>query len=209
MITVHHQNNSRSQRVIWFLEELGLEYEIKHYQRDKETNLAPPELMEIHPLGKSPVIEDGDFKLHETGAIVEYLADTYGKGEFSFERGSKEYLQYLEWMHYAEGSAMLPLLLGLYTSRLGDGAKPLLPRIASETKNHFSFMSQRLGENDFFVGNKFSAADIMLSFPLEAARARGVLKAFPNLDAFVGRFQTRLPYLTALERGGEYAYGPG
>ncbi len=209
MIIVHHLNNSRSQRILWFLEELGVEYEIKHYERDPETRLAPPELFNVHPLGKSPVIEDGGIIVHETGAIVEYLAETYGEGKFSFEKGTKEHIRYLEWMHYAEGSAMLPLLLRLYTSRLGDDAAPLLPRIERETANHFSYMSKCLGENDFFIGDKLSAADIMLSFPLEAARSGGVLEHFPNLDAYVKRFQTRLAYLKALDRGGEYAYGPG
>jgi glutathione S-transferase len=208
MITVHHLNNSRSQRVLWFLEELGVEYEIKHYARNLETNLAPLELEEVHPLGKSPVLEDDGVKIIETGAIVEYLAAKYGNGKFSFEPDTLEHIQYLEWMHYAEGSAMLPLLLRLYTSRLGDAAEPLLPRIEGEMKNHFSYLSQSLGENDYFVGGKLSAADVMLSFPLEAARAGGILKAFPNLDAFVARVQTRLNYLKALERGGEYAYGP-
>lgn len=208
MIRIHHLNNSRSQRVLWFLEELGLEYEIVKYERDAETNLAPESLKEVHPLGKSPVLEDGGVKIAETGAIVEYLARVYGDGKFSLAPGEDGYLDYVEWLHYSEGSLMLPLLLNLYTSRLGDAAAPLQPRIQSEIANHFGYVAKRFGESEYFAGGKLTGADIMMSFPLEAMHSRGGLSFFPNLVAFVERIQARAAYQRALERGGEYAMGP-
>jgi len=207
MITVHHLNDSRSQRILWVLEELGLEYEIIRYERDAETRLAPPELLKIHPLGKSPVLEDEDCLIHETGAIVEYLIEKYDDGKLSPRRGTDLHTSYLEWMHYAEGSAMLPLLLRLYTSRLGDAAAPLMPRINDEMVNHFSYISESL-EDDYFLGPDLSAADIMMSFPLEAANKGGILAHFPNLIKYVDRVQSRPAYLKALERGGDYSFGP-
>ncbi|MEX0583842.1 MAG: glutathione S-transferase [Sneathiella sp.] len=208
MITIHHLNDSRSQRILWLMEELNLDYEVVNYQRDATTRLAPPELREIHPLGKSPVITDGDVSIHESGAITDYLIRTYGKGRFAPKIGTKEYEKYVEWLHYAEGSAMLPLLLRLYTGRLGDAAAPLMPRIDSETENHFFFMNEEMTGREFFVGSSLTGADIMMSFPLEAARARGILGAYPALSDFVARIQQRPAYLRALEKGGEYSYGP-
>lgn len=208
MITVHHLNNSRSQRILWLLEELQQDYAIISYQRDATTNLAPPELHAVHPLGKSPVITDDDVLIHESGAIVDYLCQKYGNGEFTPAIGSKDDLKYQEWLHYAEGSAMLPLLLRLYTSRLGDAAAPLMPRIDSETSNHFSFMNAELKGREFFVGNSLTGADIMMSFPLEAAKARGALDPFPQLGAFIDRIQARPAYVRALKKGGDYAFGP-
>lgn len=205
MIIVHHLNNSRSQRILWLLEELGLDYTVLRYQRDAETNLAPEELKSIHPLGKSPVIDDDGTVIHETGAIVEYLLTKEGGDAFKPAEGSDAQIRYMEWMHYAEGSAMLPLLLALYTGRLGDAAAPLQPRILSEMQNHFSFVSESL-KSDYLLGDSLTGADIMMSFPLEAANTRGVLKAFPNLQEYVKRFQARPAYQAALEKGGEYAF---
>lgn len=208
MITIHHLNDSRSQRILWLLEELDLEYEIVKYERDATTRLAPPELEKIHPLGKSPVLIDQDILIHESGAIVDYLIQTYGKGTLAPARGTKDYIDYMEWMHYAEGSAMLPLLLRLYTGRLGEAAEPLNPRIDSETLNHFSYMNEQMKDRDYFAGDKLSGADIMMSFPLEAAKARGGLTAFPELSDFVDRIQSRPAYLVALQKGGAYSFGP-
>ncbi|HKI74493.1 MAG TPA: glutathione S-transferase, partial [Pseudomonadales bacterium] len=189
MIIVHHLNNSRSQRILWLLEELGVDYEIKKYQRDTTTNLAPPELTAVHPLGKSPVITDDDVRIHESAAIVDYLINQYGNGALQPAHDTRDYVRYVEWMHYAEGSAMLPLLLNLYTSRLGDAAAPLAPRIQSEIENHFSFMEAELEGRQYFVGDNLTGADIMLSFPLEAAKATGQLVDSKNIAAFVDRVQ--------------------
>ncbi len=208
MIKIHHLNNSRSQRILWLMEELDVDYNVIRYERNAETNLAPPELNDVHPLGKSPVIEDGDLKLHESGAITDYIIQKYGNGKLAPEVGSDDHVRYNEWLHYAEGSLMLPLLLRLYTSRLGDAAAPLNPRIDSETVNHFSFVNAHMKGRDYFVGDSLTGADIMMSFPLEAASARGGLKMLPDLSAFVERIQKRPAYLKALEKGGDYAYGP-
>src|SRR5262249_3540457 len=158
----HHLNNSRSQRILWLLEELGLEYQIVPYRRDAKTRLAPPELKAVHPLGKSPVLRDGGQVVAESGAIVEYLVGKYDTGRLAppLDFASPDYVAYLHWLHFAEGSAMLPLLLKLYVRRLGDAGAPLHPRIESELKNHFDYMSRALGGRDYFVGNRFSAADI-------------------------------------------------
>ncbi|PHQ70865.1 MAG: glutathione S-transferase [Sneathiella sp.] len=208
MITLHHLSDSRSQRILWLLEELATGYEIVAYERDTATRLAPPELEKIHPLGKSPVIVDGDVLIHESGAIVDYLIGKYGKGKLVPAPDAAEYIKYMEWLHYAEGSAMLPLLLRLYTGRLGDAAEPLMPQIDGETANHFSFMNREMTGKEYFVGNSLTGADIMMSFPLEAARARGLLASYPELSAFVERMQSRPAYLNALEKGGVYSYGP-
>lgn len=206
MIKVHHLNNSRSQRILWLLEELGQDYEIVKYQRDATTNLAPPELEKIHPLGKSPVLEDDGVKIHETGAIVEYLVNKFDDGTLApTDCSSALYTRYSEWLHYAEGSAMLPILLKLYVSRLAEAGAPLHPRIASEFKNHFSYVSQSL-KNNYLLGDKLSAADIIMSFPLEAANRGGALAAFPNLQDYVARFQALPAYQRALEKGGTYAF---
>ncbi len=208
MIKVHHLNNSRSQRILWLLEELELDYEVLRYERDGTTNLAPPELEAVHPLGKSPVIEDAGLKLHESGAIVEYVIRTYGEGRLAPDIGTADYAHYVEWLHYAEGSAMLPLLMRLYSQRLGATSDMMEARINGETINHFSFMNNHMADREFFVGNDLTGADIMMSFPLEAAGARGGLDILPNLSGFVRRIQERPAYLRALEKGGEYAFGP-
>lgn len=203
MLKVHHLNNSRSQRILWLLEEIGMPYEIVHYTRMSPVPLAPLELKAVHPLGKSPVITDGNKTIAESGAIVEYLIDTYGKGRFKPGASSDDYWQYIEWMHYAEGSAMLPLLLALYTGMLGEGGAALKPRVDGEIANHMSYMENALGSKQFFVGNDLTGADIMLLFPLEAAGAR--LDPYPNLTKYRTRMQDRSAYKRGIEKGGPYA----
>ncbi len=209
MIEVHYLDNSRSQRILWLLEELELAYEIVRYQRDPVTRLAPATLKAIHPLGKSPVIRDQGLVVAESGAIVEYLVGKYGNGRLAPSRdfASADYVAYLHWLHFAEGSAMLPLLLKLYVGRLGEAGAPLAPRIESELRNHFGYMSAALGDRDFFVANRFSAADIQLSFVLDAGASRGPLKDYPNLVRLNERLQSRPAYKHAIERGGPYELG--
>ncbi len=207
MIEVHHLNNSRSQRVLWLLEELELPYTIVKYQRDPVTNLAPESLKAIHPLGKSPVIRDDGQVVIESGAIIEYVVRKYGKGRLAPAEGTPEAVAYLQLMHYAEGSAMLPVMLRLYLSRLGEAAKPLEPRVASEIENHMGYLDRLLGANDWFVGNTFSAADIQLSFAIQAARLLYGLEKFPRLARFLDRIHSRPAYKRALEKGGAYAFG--
>jgi glutathione S-transferase len=206
MIRVHHLNNSRSQRVLWLLEELNLPYEIVRYQRNKLTMLAPEALKHVHPLGKSPVIEDDGRTLAETGLIVEYLVDRHGP-ELAPSRESDLYWRYRYWLHYAEGSAMPPLLVKLYIDRLGLLALPVRPVVAAQLKVHLDFLESELGAAPWFLGERFSAADIMLSFPLEAATARAGLDATrPNLFGFLRRIHERPAYRRALEKGGAYRY---
>jgi glutathione S-transferase len=220
MIIVHHLNNSRSQRVLWLLEELGLPYEIKRYQRDAKTMLAPPELRAVHPLGKSPVIQDGEVTLAESGAILEYLVERHGGGRLAPARGTAERLRYIYWLHFAEGSAMPPLLLLLIFNRIEKAPMPFFVRpvaraIARRAKESFilpnnernlDFMESELRGRDWFAGGEFSAADIQMSFPLEAARARGGLdERRPRLMDFLARIHARPAYLRAIERGGAYA----
>jgi len=207
MLEVHHLNNSRSQRVLWLLEELELPYEIVHYQRDAQTNLAPPELAKVHPLGKAPMLKDGEQLLIESGAILEYVVRRHGKGRLAPAESSPEWAGYMQWMHYAEGSAMLPVMLRYYTSRLGDAAAPLLPRIESEIQRHFGFLDASLEGSEYFVGRSLTAADINLSFPIQAVRMLHGLDAFPNLARFLGRMEVRPAYRRALERGGPYSFG--
>jgi len=209
MIEVHHLNNSRSQRILWLLEELGLEYDIVRYQRDPVTRLAPPAIKAIHPLGKSPVIRDGGLVVAESGAIAEYLVGKYGNGRLApaADFNSPDYVSYLHWLHFAEGSAMLPLMLKLYVGRLKEAGAPLAPRIDSELKNHFDYMSAALGDRDYFVGNAFSAADIQLSFVLDAGGSRGPLKGYPNLARLDERLRARPAYERAIARGGPYEVG--
>jgi len=207
MITVHHLNHSRSQRILWLLEELGVPYQIKHYQRDATTRLAPPELKAVHPLGKSPVIEDDGVKVAESGAITDYLIRKYGKDKFQPAETSPDYVAYQQWLHFAEGSAMLPFLLSLYVGRLGEAGAPLQPRINGEILNNLGYMNQALGDNDYFVGNKLSGADFMLSFVTDILQGRGMLDAFPNLKRFAETIQARPAWKAALEKGGPYTMG--
>ncbi len=196
MIVVHHLNNSRSQRILWLLEELGTPYEIKKYQRDATTNLAPPELKAVHPLGKSPVVEDGPLKLHESGAIVDYLIRRYGEGRLAPSAGTAEHEHYLEWLHYAEGSAMLPLMLQLYVMRLGEAGAPLKDRIDSENDNHLGFIERSLDGRPFIMGEAFTGADVQLSFVGEIARAFGRGATHPNILAWVERLHARPAFQT-------------
>jgi len=202
MLTVHHLNNSRSQRILWLLEELGTPYEIVKYQRMSPMPLAPPELREVHPLGKSPVITDGDGTIAESGAIVEYVIDRYGNGRLKPKQGTDDYWRYVEWMHYAEGSAMLPLLMALYAGFLGDGAAMLQPRIDAEIANNLSYMEAGLGGRDFFVGSDLTGADIQLLFVLEAAGSR--LEPYPGLVAYRDRMHARPAYQRGIDKGGPY-----
>jgi glutathione S-transferase len=219
MILVHHLNNSRSQRVLWLLEELGVEYEIKRYERDKKTMLAPPSLRAVHPLGKSPVVTDGDRTLAESGAIVEYLVERHGGGRFIPAAGTPERLRYTYWLHYAEGSAMPPLLLKLIFDRIKSGPMPFFVRpiargiaakvsdlvIDPQLKTHLDFMEAELGKATWFAGEELTGADIQMSFPLEVAVSRaGLSSTRPNLMRFLERIHARPAYARALARGGPY-----
>jgi glutathione S-transferase len=221
MIVVHHLNNSRSQRILWLLEELGLEYEIKKYQRDPKTMLAPPELKAVHPLGKSPVVSDDDIVVAESGAIVEYLVERYGDGKLVPPAGTPDKRRYTYMLHYAEGTAMPPLLLKLIfdrieTQRMPFFAKPIAKGIAAKVKqmlilpnlqNNLAFLEAELHKSTWFAGEEFTAADVQVSFPLEAAAARAGLDArYPQLTAWLARIHARPAYQRALARGGEYAY---
>ena len=208
MIRVHHLNNSRSQRVLWLLEELSVPYEIVRYQRNKATMLAPEELKRVHPLGKSPVIEDDGEKFAETGLIVEYLVERYGaSAALAPPRESDLYWRYKYWLHYAEGSLMPPLLLKLVIDRLGLLGRPARGFVKSQLKLHLDYLEAELHGAAWFVGDRFSAADIMLSFPLEAARDRaGLDQTRPKLFDFLERIHARPAYRRALEKGGAYRY---
>jgi glutathione S-transferase len=224
MIVVHHLNNSRSQRVLWLLEELGVPYEVKRYERDAQTMLAPPELLAVHPLGKSPIITDdgvtdGDRTIAETGAIVEYLVETYGQGRLVPAAGTPERLRWTYWLHYAEGSAMTPLLLKLVFTALPARApgllKGLVKTIAAKAqsgfvdpqlKSHIDYWEAELAKAEWFAGPDFTAADIIMSFPLEAGAARAGAASRPRVKAFLDRIHARPAYGQALERGGPYDY---
>ena len=208
MITLHHLNNSRSQRVLWLLEELDVDYDIKHYSRDPKTRRAPPALKAVHPLGRAPVIEHDDNIIAETGAIIEYIIRVRGNGKFKPEIGTPEYNNYIHFLHYGEGSAMFPLLLSMFTSLLGDAAAPLSPIINSEMKTHFDYMEYHLTGNKYFAGDELTGADFQMSFPLEAAKTHGRLLGYDACLDFVNRIQSRPAYLRALEKGGHYDYGP-
>ena len=207
MLTLHHLNNSRSQRILWLLEELKVEYDIIYYKRDKGTNLAPDELKKIHPLGKSPVITYKDKTLIESAAITTFIVEKYADNSFYPRKEDDDYFHYLELLHYAEGSATLPFLLLLYSRFLGDGAKPLEPRIYSEIKNHLGYLSSVLGDNEFFFRNQFSPVDIMLSFVFEGAMMSRSLEPFSNLKEVLKRYQDRDAYKKAIEIGGTYTIG--
>ncbi|PXW92854.1 glutathione S-transferase [Sphaerotilus hippei] len=221
MIVVHHLNHSRSQRVLWLLEELGLPYELRHYQRDPVTLLAPPSLRAVHPLGKSPVITDGDLTVAESGAIVEYLVERHGAGRLVPPAGSPERLRWTYWLHFAEGSAMPPLLLRLVFDRVARAPMPFFVRpiargiarkviggfVQPTLTAQFDFMETELRTRAWFAGDEFSAADIQMSFPLEAAAQRAGLDGrHPALQDFLRRIHARPAYRRALERGGPYDY---
>ena len=220
MITVHHLNDSRSQRVLWLLEELGLPYEVKRYQRNADTMLAPPELKAIHPLGKSPVLDDGDVRVAETGAVIEYLLDTPGGVALRPARGTPEGRRFTYWLHYAEGSAMTPLLLKLIFSQIPKRVPMLVRPVAKgiargmnermidpQLAAHTAYWEAELARSEWFAGDAFSAADIMMSFPVEAAGSRlGYGPDKPRLKAFLERIHARPAYQRAIERGGAYSY---
>jgi glutathione S-transferase len=205
MLVVHHLNDSRSQRILWLLEELGAPYEIKFYQRDATTRLAPPELTAVHPLGKSPVVTDEGRTVHESGAIIDYIIRRHGGGRLAPPLGSDAYETYNQWLHYAEGSAMLPLMLQLYAGRLGEAAAPLQPRIDSEIANHLGYIDGALAGREWLLG-ELTGADINLSFVGEIAGVFGRLDAFANIKGWVERFQARPAYKRALEKGGAYSF---
>ena len=221
MITVHHLNNSRSQRVLWLLEELGVAYEIQKYQRDAKTMLAPPELLKVHPLGKSPVITDDGTTVAESGAIIEYLLERHGKGRLEPARGTPERLRFTYWLHFAEGSAMSPLLMKLVFDRIETSpmpffAKPIARGISRKVKTamiepnlkrHLDHMERELTKSEWFAGDEFSAADIQMSFPVEASALRAGLDASrPKLMTFLKKIHARPAYRKALERGGPYSF---
>jgi glutathione S-transferase len=220
VITVHHLNNSRSQRILWLLEELGVAYEIKRYQRDPATMLAPPELLAVHPLGKAPVITDESHTIAESGAIIEYLLERYDDGRLLPPPGTPERLRYRYWLHFAEGSAMTPLLLKLIFDRIGTAPMPFFIKpiargisakvsgafIAPNLTRHLDFMESELSAREWFAGAEFSAADIQMSFPLEVSRQRGGLDdRRPRLMLFLERIHARAAYQRALAKGGAYA----
>ena len=219
MIIVHHLNNSRSQRILWLLEELDLPYEVKRYQRDAKTMLAPPELRAVHPLGKSPVVSVEGLTLAESGAIIEHLSDRYGAGKLAPAFGSPERVRYIYWLHFAEGTAQPPLLLKLLFDRVKSGPMPFFVRpiarkiadtalaayVLPNLERNLDYMESELGKSEWFAGSQFSAADIQLSFPLEAARMRaGLNESRPRLMAFLQKIHARPAYQRAIERGGKY-----
>ena len=223
MIVVHHLEHSRSQRILWMLEELGVDYEIKRYRRDPKTSLAPKSLKKVHALGKSPVITDGDRTIAESATILEYLARTHGDGAWAPATDHPDYWSFSYWMHYAEGSLMPPLLLKLVFEKIRTGPMPFFIRpiaraiadrvdaqfIDEQIQTHFGFVDQHLASSEWFVGDTLSAADVQMSFPLEAALAQGTVgDDYANVVAFVQRFQARDAYRRALEKGGDYDYGP-
>ncbi|MFK2893733.1 glutathione S-transferase [Dyella flagellata] len=217
MLTVHHLNNSRSQRVLWMLEELGVDYEIARYQRNPKTLLAPQELRAIHPLGKSPVVTDGPHTLAESGAILEYLVERYGEGRFVPPAGTPEHWRYRYWMHYSEGSAMPPLLLKLVAGRIAKAPVPFFMKfvtrkIANSLQDgfidpqlalHFGYIAEELKHTGWFAGKEFTAADIQMSFPVESAVARAGAGEHPSIRAFLERIHARPAYQRALARGGD------
>jgi glutathione S-transferase len=203
MLTLHHLNDSRSQRILWLLEELGAPYRLKRYQRDAQTRLAPPELAEVHPLGKSPVIVDGGLTLAESGAIIDYLIRHFGADSgLRPAEGTAAFEAYQQWLHYAEGSAMLPLMLNLYVGRLREAGAPLHPRIDSEIANHLGYVEGALAGRDFLVGDQLTGADIQMSFVGEVAQSFGKLPAYFNLAAWLSRLHARPAFLRSVEQGG-------
>jgi glutathione S-transferase len=224
MIILHHLNNSRSQRILWLLEELNLEYEVKHYQRDSVTNLAPNTLTLMHPLGKSPILTDGEITVAESGAIIEYLVGTYHKTSVDQlvdpQRGCEVHRQYTYWLHFSEGTLMPPLVAKLVLDRVRTNAKPFFVKaIANKIVDklmaayygpiiakNMDYIESHLAHNAWFAGEELSGADIQMSFPLEAAVARGNGKNFPNITNFVDKVHARPAYQAALEKGGKYDY---
>lgn len=210
MLVVHHLNNSRSQRILWLLEELGIEYEIKYYERDTQTMLAPESLRQIHPLGKSPVITDGDITVAESGAIVEYLVSRYGNGRLIPAPDTPERLRYTYWLHYAEGSAMPPLVMQLIFELFSIKSDAMEAFIAPQIKLHYDYIESELSKNTWFSGSEFTAADIQMSFPVEmVATHPQEVENRPKLKEFLKHIHARPAYKRAIERGGKYDFGGG
>ena len=203
-ITVHHLNNSRSQRILWLLEELGADYEIEHYQRDAESNLAPPELKNPHPLGKSPLIEDDGLRVAESGAIIQYLCERHGGEDWLPDTTSEDHVRHLEWMQFGESSFFVPVMLKIYAGRLGDAAAPLMPRVDEQFEAHVKFAEDNISDDLHFVGSDWSAADVMMSFPAEIAVMQGYAEKAPRLANFVEAIHARPAWQRARERGGPY-----
>jgi glutathione S-transferase len=206
MIIVHHLDDSRSQRILWLLEELGLPYEIRQHKRDPKTRLAPPELKKVHPLGKSPVLEDDGRILAESGAIIDYVLRKYGKGRLAPDPTDPHYDYYMHWMHYAEGSGMPALIIRINVARVGDAAMPALSRLDEEVALQLCYLESALDGRPYIMGDELSAADIQLSFIGELAGARFGIDRYPNLKAWVQRFQARPAYQAALAKGGAYSF---
>ncbi|WP_250658072.1 glutathione S-transferase family protein [Alkalimarinus coralli] len=220
MVIVHHLENSRSQRILWALEELNVPYEVKRYERNKKTSLAPESLKKVHPLGKSPVITDNGVTVAESGAIIEYLVGKYGDGELTLSSGTAEHREYIYWLHFAEGSLMPQLLLKLVFDKVKSGpmpifAKPIAKMISKKVmasyvgpniRDNLTFIDNHLANNAWFAGNKLTGADLQMSFPLEASVASGVADKYPNIKAYVQRIHARPAYQKALETGGPYDY---
>lgn len=215
MLTIHHLNNSRSQRIIWFLEELELPYTIKHYQRDGKTMLAPAELKQIHPLGKAPILTDDDTTIAESAVILEYLAQTYGKEHWTATTGSKQAQRISYWLHYAEGSAMPPLLMKLVFDRIEKAPlpffiKPVAKKISDivnsvfigpQLKTHMAYLEHELGQYPWFAGEEFTIADIQMGFVMEVLQSRGGLNQdYPNCLAWLKKIQQRPAYIRAMEQ---------
>lgn len=206
MIVVHHLNESRSQRVLWLLEELGVRYDIAFYWREAHTNLAPTELKDVHPLGKSPVITDGDRVIAESGAIIDYIVRRHGGGPLQPDTADPAYDDYVQWLHYAEGSAVLPLVMRSIAARTGKWLAPLSRHAEAEIALHLEYIDQRLADRPFLLGDSLTGADVQMSFVGELAGAIVDRSAYPNLDAWVHRFQARPAYRAALARGGPYSF---
>ena len=210
MIVIHHLNNSRSQRIVWLLEELGAPYRIEKYRRDPKTNLAPPELRAVHPLGKAPVLRDGDLVMAESGAIAEYLVERHGNGRLAPRRGTKEHVRYLQWMHFAEGTLMLHLMARLYLARAGgEGTAPVLTRVEGLLADELAFIEAELGRSAHLAGDEFSAADVQMTFPLEFAAYLGVVgERYARVRGYLARMQARAAYRRAVTEGGAYLFDP-
>jgi glutathione S-transferase len=206
MIIVHHLDDSRSQRILWLLEELGLSYEIRHHKRHPQTRLAPPGLKVIHPLGKSPVVEDEGRIIAESGAIIDYVLRRYGNGRLAPTPSDPDYEYYVHWMHYAEGSGMPALIIRINVARVGEAAAPALPRLDAEVALQLGYLDDALKGRRYILGNELSAADIQLSFIGELAGARFGIDGYPEIKAWVQRFQARPAYQAALAKGGAYSF---
>ena len=208
MITVHHLNNSRSQRILWLLEELNVKYEIRHYQRDVITNRAPDELKVIHPLGKSPVIEDGNLIIAETGAIIEYLLNKYDKNQLLPTKRMKSIMIIYTSCILLKGLQCYHCSSALFNGFLGKAGAPLEPLISKEIKNILNYCEQQLTKYEYFARNKITGADILMIFPLEAARSKGLLSDYEACNDYVEKIHNRVAYKAALKRGGTYSFGP-